>query len=114
VKHTRHLCDFCGGTILAAEPHAKLTVPMTEEDKKLKRRVGGRKGYAETPESIAYRSWFSSILGDGDEPRTTAYDMCHRCTVGLLRARFATITAVREAYEGAPLTATTVDPREEA
>lgn len=89
MKHTRHLCDFCGCTMSAGDNHATLTVPLTQEESQLKQRVEPK------DEILLFGSLY---FGSATAPTGSAnYDMCRSCVGGLLRARMATNKQLREA-----------------
>lgn len=85
MKITIHRCDFCGGKKPPATM-SQLIIPLTEEDKALRKRM--RKTVGDDDEEPRH-TMFHPIYGIVREaiPTTTTMEMCADCTQALLSGR---------------------------
>jgi hypothetical protein len=89
MKHTKHLCDFCGGPI--TEPHTTVTIPLNAEQRwLLDRCTGSSQKPAEEPVG-----WF--VFGQPTIRAERVLDMCATCTGGLMSARMRHATDLAKA-----------------
>lgn len=93
MKITTHRCDLCG----AKRPErllAKLHVPLTEEERALRKRTEnprrGVYGVSRSPmgEMMAHYMGMGGWSPEGGSSGVVTYDLCRECVDGLLAARF--------------------------
>lgn len=98
MKKTIHECDFCGGEIQPGDRFGTLTVPLSQDDKKLKKRTKANQSPIDgelSQESLT--GWFTlgSITVTVEQQQ---FDVCDGCVSRLLRARVATVAMLQEAF----------------
>jgi hypothetical protein len=93
---TRQSCDFCGATIRATDRHATVTIPLTDDERQLHARVRRDELTAAERRSGGYLPWPFALIDAAQADRV--FDMCLGCAQGLVRARLATVKAMREAW----------------